>query len=313
MTMKCLFCYNEISEQSKYEFHSKCSKKIYGNTIPPELDVSLENIYELASESINRSIAVTGVQEKLSLDITHSTPKRFTIVGLWGGYILKPPSSKYNQLPEIEDITMHLAEIFGIKTAVHSLIRLKSGELAYITKRFDRDGSRKISAEDLCQLSGELTEHKYRGSLEKVCKTILKFSDQPGLDKINFFEICLFSYLVGNSDMHLKNFSMFTDINTGVKLSPAYDLLSTKIIIPDDKEESALTINGKKNNLNLNDFTELAGKIALDKKVVDNIFGDFSDKIKECLSFLDKGFLSNDTIDTYKSLMKSRSERFKLM
>ena len=207
----------------------------------------------LAKELIQSQKAVTGVQAKISLHITgHSkegTEKRFTIVGLWGGYILKPPTSLCSQLPEVEDLTMHLASIARIKTAPHSLIRLQSGNLAYITKRIDRKDKRKLPMEDMCQLTERMTEDKYHGSYEQIAKTILKYSRTPGLDVVNFFELVLFSFLTGNADMHLKNFSLLEQENLGMTLSPAYDLVNTTLVNPADEEELALTLNGKKKKI----------------------------------------------------------------
>jgi serine/threonine-protein kinase HipA len=127
---------------------------------------------------------------------------------LHGNYILKPPSTEYKELPQNEDVTMHLANLVKIKTAQHCLIRLHSGELAYITKRFDRNKKDKIAVEDFCQLTENLTEHKYRGSIEKVAKTTQKFTTNKGLEVLRLFELVLFCYLTGNADMHLKNFAL---------------------------------------------------------------------------------------------------------
>ncbi len=125
------------------------------------------------------------------------------MAGLWGDYILKPPVSRYSEMPEIESLTMHLASIFGILTVSHSLIRLSSGEFAYITKRIDRENGRKIfHMEDLCQLGQRLTEHKYRSSMERTAKNIGKYSSHPLFDKLTFFNIALFSFICGNADMH---------------------------------------------------------------------------------------------------------------
>ena len=141
MSKRCLYCYQILNDET-LNFHPKCSQKLFGSAIPPVLDYGKEQMQELAKEIVIRSVAVTGVQPKLSLTIekTPGDPKRsrFTIVGLWGGYILKPPTDVFPHLPENEDLTMHLSELFGIPTALHSLIRLQSGELAYLTKRFDR-------------------------------------------------------------------------------------------------------------------------------------------------------------------------------
>ena len=129
----------------------------------------------------------------------------------------------FQHLPENEDLTMHLAEAFNIPAAMHSLIRLKSGELAYITKRFDRIKKEKLALEDMCQLTETLTNDKYRSSMEKVGKCIEKYSTRPGLDNLIFFETAIFNFLTGNADMHLKNFALLTTKENDIVLSPAYD------------------------------------------------------------------------------------------
>ncbi len=178
------------------------------------------------------------MQAKLSLHLTgtskEGSDRRFTVVGLWGGYILKPPTATYPQLPEVEDVTMHLAQLAKIKTAPHSLVRLQSGSLAYLTKRIDRTNKGKLAMEDFCQLTERPTEDKYRGSTEQIAKAILKFSATPGLDVVNFFELVLFSFLTGNADMHLKNFSLLEQPGLGMTLAPAYDLVNTALVNPTD-------------------------------------------------------------------------------
>ena len=153
---------------------------------------------KLAEEVIRSQTTLTGVQAKLSLDIvSESKEKRFTIVGLWGRYILKPQTDVYANLPEIEDLTMHLAEISGIEVVPHTLIPIADGRLCYLTRRIDRlnDGY-KLAMEDMCQLSERLTEYKYKGSYEQIAKLIAKYSSVPKLDVIKFWEIVLFSWLV---------------------------------------------------------------------------------------------------------------------
>ena len=182
---KCLYCYKELRE-GEVDFHPECARKMFGNTIVPELPYSRENLSELAEKIIKTSTSVTGVQAKLSLEINKgkkNEPSRFTIVGLWGNYILKPQSSQYRCLPELEDVTMKMAEIAKIKTAKHSLIRFSDGELGYITLRMDRGKKgQKYSMLDMCQLSNRLTEHKYLGSYEQLAETIVKYSSAPYLD-----------------------------------------------------------------------------------------------------------------------------------
>lgn len=155
---------------------------------------------------------LTGVQAKLSLDVNpggKNEPSRFTIVGLWGKYILKPQTDRYRCLPEIEDLTMHLAEAAKIAVVPHGLIRFADGELCYITRRIDRlDDGTKVPMEDMCQLSERLTEYKYKGSYEQVAKLIKKYSSFSQLDLVNYWEVVIFSWITGNADMHLKNFAL---------------------------------------------------------------------------------------------------------
>jgi serine/threonine-protein kinase HipA len=208
---RCLYCYEPLHDEV-LDFHTSCSKKIFGLPSPPALPFSEEDFETLATELIQNQTAITGVQTKLSLHITNNNTvepvKRFTIVGLWGGYIIKLPTLQYPQLPEVEDVTMHLAKLTNIKTVPHTLIRLTSGNLAYITKRVDRVKKGKLALEDMCQLTERLTEDKYRGSYEQIAKAIQKYSGTSGLDVVNLFEVVLFSFLTGNADMHLKNFSL---------------------------------------------------------------------------------------------------------
>ena len=221
----CLCCYQPLKEDEK-DFHTSCAKQLFGTTQPPILDFDAKQLDELAKQIVIKSIAVTGVQPKLSLQLSkqNNESPRLTIVGLYGDYILKPASKEYVELPQNEDLTMHLASLVKIKTAKHSLIRLRSGELAYITKRFDRNRKGRIAMEDFCQLSENLTEHKYRGSIEKVGKLTYQYTTNKGFEVQRLFELVLFSYLTGNTDMHLKNFSLIENTLSEYELSPAYDL-----------------------------------------------------------------------------------------
>ncbi|MBK7303926.1 MAG: HipA domain-containing protein [Saprospiraceae bacterium] len=312
MSKRCLYCY-QILQEIETDFHGGCSKKIFGESIPPELPYSEENMNELASQVIQSQVAVTGVQPKLSLHLASAEQpnlaKRFTIVGMRGGYILKPPSPHYPHLPEVEDLTMHLASIAKIKVVPHSLIRLSSGNLAYITKRIDRVKKEKIHMEDMCQLTEKITEDKYRGSHEQVAKAILKFSETPGLDVINFFELVLFCFLTGNADMHLKNFSLIDQPGTGPVFSPAYDLVATTLVNPADDEDLALTLNGKKKKISGNDFKSAFTTLGLDTKQQENIFKKM-EKVKSIwLEFIDISFLNDNLKLAYKNLMQNRFAR----
>ncbi|MBS1681214.1 MAG: HipA domain-containing protein [Bacteroidetes bacterium] len=307
---RCPYCYQPLAKD-EIDFHPSCSKKIFGQPTPPELPYDESDMGKLADQIIQRHATVPGVQPKLSLEIekTRNGPSRFTIVGLWGNYILKPPSNHYPQLPEAEDLTMHLASIAKIKVVPHTLIRLKSGSLAYITKRIDRTKKEKIHMEDMCQLTERLTEQKYQGSYEQIAKALAKYSANPGLDIVNFYEVVLFSFLTGNADMHLKNFSLIKDTTLGYHLSPAYDLVATALVNPEDKEELALTLNGKKNRISRDDFSEAMSKSGIDKKQETNIIKGMQKTSASWFDLINKSFLKKETKKKFKRLLEGRLKR----
>lgn len=302
----CLYCYQPLSEPVQ-DFHIACAKKMFGTKQAPIIDFNLKQLEELAKQIVIKSVAITGVQPKLSLDLEKHKNElsRLTIVGLHGNYILKPPSAEYNELPQNEDVTMHLASLVKIKTAQHCLIHLASGEQAYITKRFDRNKTGKIAMEDFCQLTENLTEHKYRGSLEKVGKITQKYTTNKGLEILRLFELILFCYLTGNADMHLKNFALLENVLGEFELSPAYDLLSTALVITDDKEETALTINGKKSRLKKKDFDALALSMEISTKVLESIYTKFEKILPTWTGFIKQSFLSNSMQENYIELIKA--------
>ena len=291
--MKCLFCYKSLKE-GEIDYHKACARKIFESTTVPVLPYTRANIKELAREIVTASTTVTGVQAKLSLDISRGhagEPQRFTIVGLWGRFILKPQTDRFAHLPENEDLTMHMAEAAGIKTVPHSLIRFVDGELCYLTRRVDRTKKgAKIAMEDMCQLSERLTEDKYKGSYERIAKLIRRYSSAPLLDVVNFWEVVLFSWLTGNADMHLKNFSLFRPA-FDYMMTPAYDLLSTALAMPEDDEELALTLNGKKKRIKRVDFEIAMRDSGLEEKAISNLFLRFSKAIPKWHELITESFL----------------------
>jgi len=307
----CLFCYQPL-DGNQNDFHTKCSRKIFNKPQLPEIPYSELDIHRLAQNIIKSRVTIPGVQAKLSLSIEQTgrgNPAKFTLVGLWGNYIFKPPSDQYPYLPELEDLTMHLAEMVKIHTVPHSLVRFKSNSLAYITSRIDRIESRKLPMEDMCQLSGRLTEHKYYGSYEQIAKIILQYSASPGLDIIRFFEQILFCYLTGNSDMHLKNFSIINQPGIGHVLSPAYDMVPSLLLIPEDQEELALTLNGKKRNFTRKDFESFALHYEIEKKTLRFTFEQFSEAFASWFEFIKKSFLPEELKNKYIELIKDKSHK----
>lgn len=310
---KCLYCYKELTE-GEHDFHKTCSRKLFGTPIVPELPYTRQNLNELARQVIRSQTTLTGVQAKLSLDIHKKSPheaERFTIVGLWGRYILKPQTERFEQLPEIEDLTMHLAELARIKVVPHSLIRFADGELCYITRRIDRtEKGEKLAMEDMCQLTERLTEYKYKGSYEQIAKTIQKYSAVPKLDLVNYWEEVVFSWITGNADMHLKNFSLYSTQQGVYTLTPAYDLLSTALVMPEDTEELALTLNGKKRKIKKTDFIISMQASGLEDKIIENLFRKFLKVQSKWMEFIDLSFLSDEMKEAYKTLI---TEKLKIL
>ncbi len=306
---KCLFCYHEIKDKEfeNDEFHKSCSKKFFGKNKPPIIEYTLNEMLELAEQVVKSQRTVTGVQPKLSLNSAkmtgNSVVEKFTIVGLWGKYILKPQTELYEQLPEIEDVTMRLAELSKIKTVEHSLIRLKSGELVYITKRIDRLKDKKLHMEDMCQLTERQTEYKYKGSHEQVAKTIKAFSTNPGLDIVSFYELVLFCFLIGNNDMHLKNFSLLKSVDLNYNLCPAYDLVASELAVEGDDEELALSLNGKKRKIKRKDFSIAMKTSGMNDKSIENVFKKFGQLQDKWHAFIDLSFLSREFKESYHNMV----------
>ena len=275
---------------------------------------------ELALQVLEKSTSVTGVQPKLSLDINRggkNEPVKFTIVGLWGNYILKPQSPKYDSMPELEDLTMKLAGVSGIATACHGLIMMDDGELAYVTRRMDRgDCGEKYSMLDMCQLTNRLTEHKYRGAYIQLAETIKRYSATPMLDVQRFWEIVLFSWLTGNSDMHCKNFSLIEKDDRGYQLSPAYDLLAVQLTGINDKDELAMPLVGYGVNdnetlsgFNRSSFVQAMVASGIAEGVAVKIIDKIISRTGKWDDVIDSSFLKDELKSRYKSLVAERKNR----
>ena len=306
---KCLYCYKELGEGQK-DFHPQCAKKFFGEREAPLLDYRHEDLDKLAEQIIRAQTSLTVVQPKLSLNLNkHEGSSRLTIVGLWGDYIFKPQTESYPQLPENEDLTMHLAEAVKISVVPHSLIRLADGRLGYITKRIDRTKKgEKIDMEDMCQLTLHPTEYKYKGSYEQIAKMIMQYCDMPKLDLTNYMQLLLFCFITGNNDMHLKNFSLYRP-DKNYQLTPAYDLINVAIANPKDKEELALPLFGRKSKLHLHDFLQFATTIGLEENVVMRLVENMKKALPKWKLLIQDSFLSEGMKASYEQLITSRIER----
>ena len=303
---KCLYCYKELDEGMK-DFHTGCARKFFGTATAPLLEYRREELDALAAQVIQSQTSLTGVQPKLSLNLhKHKGCNRLTIVGLWGDFIFKPQAEAYPQLPENEDLTMHMAEAARIKVVPHSLVHLADGSLGYITRRIDRTTKgEKIDMEDMCQLTLHPTEYKYKSSCEQIGKTIAAYSSTPKLDLINFMQILLFSFVTGNNDMHLKNFSLYRP-KKAYQLTPAYDLLNVAIANPKDKEEMALSINGKKSRLKLQDFIKASDTLGIGQRVTMQLIENMQKALPVWKDLIRNSFLSEDMKKSYLELVETR-------
>ncbi len=304
----CLYCYNPLLEGQR-DFHPACARKIFEVKDIPTLEYSRDELDELAKKVIQSQTSLTGVQPKLSLNLNkHEGSSRLTIVGLWGDFIFKPQTNEYPQLPENEDLTMHLAEAARISIVPHSLIKLADGSIGYITRRIDRTyKGDKIDMEDMCQLTLHPTEYKYRSSYEQIAKIIATYSKAPKLDIVNFFQIILFCFITGNNDMHLKNFSLYAPKNA-YRLTPAYDMLNVAIANPKNKEEMALTLNGKKAKLGLKDFVIAADKMGIDELMVRRMIAAFDKVMPKWKALIDRSFLNNEMKEMYRNHIVNRMD-----
>ena len=309
---KCLYCYKEL-EQGQVDFHPSCARRMFGHSVAPLLNYTQDEIQTLAAQVIRSQITLTGVQAKLSLDIEkHKHEQRFTIVGLWGKYILKPQTDLYPSLPELEDLTMHLAQDAEIAVVPHTLIRFADGKLCYLTRRIDRtDKGQKLPMEDCCQLMERLTEHKYRGSYEQVAKVILKYADAPLLNVTEFWRVVIFSWLTGNSDMHLKNFSLYAPDGKTFRLTPAYDLLNTLLVMKEDTEELALNLNGKKSKLKRIDFVHAMTGSGMSEKATNAMLDKFATYLPAWQQTISRSFVSDELKQGYVEMLQERLARLK--
>lgn len=313
MSERCSIC---CEDSPGGACHPRCCLRLYGTRTPPTLPYTWASLNALAENVVRRSVSVPGVQPKLSMHLERAgrtgggePVRRLTLVGKEGQHILKPPVKAYPEMPELEHLTMNMAGLFGIETAPCGLIALEDGPWAFIARRMDRIPKGKLHMEDMGQLTDRLAEQKYRGSLEQVGRAILRHASNPLLDAARFFDVVLFCFLTGNADMHLKNFSLLRDIDGMIRLAPAYDLLPTVLLIPEDREESALTLNGKKSRLTRADFLALARSINLAEKTVERAVEQCMARVPEALAFVERGFCRPAIRKAYRELMAERAKR----
>lgn len=312
---RCLACLQLLKDE-EFSYHERCLKDFWQEVTPIlKLEYELADIEKLAKENISKRIVVPGVQPKISMGFLKAkSQSRLTIVGaLEGRYILKPPFAPYSKMPEVESLCMLMTLACGIDTVPFLLVPLKDGELCFLTKRIDRtSNNEKYAMEDACQFNNRMTEHKYRGSYEQIAKNILAFTQNPLLDIVRFYEQVVVSYLMGNNDMHLKNFSLISYDGRNYTLTPAYDMVAAQLMLPDDTEDLALTLNGKKRKLKRSDFEIAMAGNKIPEKAIQNLWKRIEKGMQSWTKLIEFSFLTNDQKQDFKALIHGKVEQLGL-
>lgn len=307
---RCPITYEPVPQGVTY---SQRGLKLLNRNLPA-LALLEFNAEQQRLEAIHRAgkMSIQGVQLKLSV-VLRVKEGRFEVVDRGGRYILKPPSSDFPELPENEDLTMRMAAAAGIEVPIHGLIRSVDGSLTFFIKRFDREGRDRLPVEDFAQLSGESRDTKYDSSMEKVAGVIEQFCTFPALERVKLFARTLFSFLVGNEDMHLKNFSLITR-DEKVELAPAYDFLNTTLALKAAKEEMALPIRGKKSRLTRKDLVNYFARerLQLNERILSDVLSRFAKAMPVWRELLDQSFLSVEGRKKYAALLTERGARMQL-
>lgn len=312
--MNCLCCGKPLRTPDETGWHKACIKRFFGTTKLPEIKIDDKTLNLLATETTNKGFTVPGVQKKLSLHLVSDSRKpRLTLVNYPTGYILKPQVAEFEALPESEQLIMTMAYMAGISTVPHALIKGNAG-LAYITKRVDRnltdDKIEMLAMEDFCQLDLRLTEDKYRGSYERCAKIIQRYSSRVGIDMAEFYIRLVFCFIVGNSDMHLKNFSLIETAEGSGEyvLSPAYDLLPVNANMPADKEQFALAMNGKKMNIRKGDFLKFADTCGITRQTAEKLIENLVKLTPKWIAMCENSLLPDELKDRLKKIIIERTE-----
>lgn len=315
--MNCLCCGKPLKTDDGTGWHKSCVRRFFGTSVLPEIEIDNQTLESIVTESVGKGLTVPGVQKKLSLHLFSEGKKpRLTLVNFPTGYILKPQVEEFTALPESEHLVMQMADACGIATVPHALIA-EGDRYAYITKRVDRiiesDRISMLAMEDFCQLDLRLTADKYKGSYERCAKIIDRHSSRKGLDMAELFTRLVFCFMIGNSDMHLKNFSLIETAEGSGEyiLSPAYDLLPVNVIMPEDKEQFALTMNGKKMNLRRGDFLKFADSCDISRAAAEKMIARLLSEERKMIELCEQSLLPEDMKHVLTELIQDRCAVFK--
>jgi serine/threonine-protein kinase HipA len=303
MSRVCRICLGDVAGNGNY--HPHCLRVLFGTTTVPTLDLETSKLHTAALAMVGHT-SLSGVQKKISVNLL-ADRAMLQVAAVGGQYVLKPQTETFPALPENEHVTTRLAKLVDIKVAPNGLVSLKDGTIAYIVRRFDRlpDG-RKLRQEDFCQLAELPPKEKYDGGSAELCvKLIRKYADEPLVEIVKLYRLLLFTWWTGSGDMHLKNFSLLTGEDGITRLTPAYDLVCTRLVIPDD--QLALPLEGKKDNLRRGVWRRFAEYCGLPEKVALRLLDKQASVLSEATALIDRSFLPPDQKEAYKRLIADRT------
>ncbi len=294
MAERCLACTLELGGDA--DMHPACARELFGRASVPQIDLDPDHLYLFGQVMAGRT-TLSGVQSKVSLG-WHQ--KSLRVRAESSAFILKPQSSTYPEMPQNEHVCMRIARLRGVRVAEHGLVRLKNGSLALVVRRFDRDGARRIPMEDFCQLAEKLPREKYDGSAELCARILRRYAADPGVDLLNLFRMFLCSWWLGNGDLHLKNLALLSVDRDRPRLSPAYDILCTQIVIANDP--LALPVTGKKSRLDRADWLTFAEYCGVPRKLAEIEIETQRATLEPARALVDACFLS----DPFRSALMER-------
>jgi serine/threonine-protein kinase HipA len=299
----CRICLRSVTGDPAY--HAACLTALFGTGNLPTIDIELNQLYGLAAEMAGK-MSISGAQEKICLSLS-SDGTNLKVASVGGMYILKPEPARYNFIPQNEHLTMCMASLAGIDVPPCGLVQLKDGAIAYLIKRFDRreDGT-KLRLEDFCQLAERSSRDKYQGSAELCVRVLRKYASEPIVEIRKLFKVFLFSWWVSNGDQHLKNFSLLTAPDGRHRLSPAYDLLCTRLAIPTDLD-LALTVQGKRSGLTRGTWMEFAAYCQLPEKAAWRLLDEQVQAFASSRELIHASLLPDDLKAKYEEILQENT------
>lgn len=284
--------------------HPICLIDLFGEPRVPVIDLELAKLHTSGLAMVGRA-SLPGVQRKLSVSLSDDPTPALTVATERGSFILKPQSQTFPAIPENEHVTLRIAAAAGVEVPHAGLFALRDRSPALVVRRFDRAGSRRVPLEDFCQLSRRSPKEKYEASAEECFRLVKRFASEPGPEALRLYRRLLVVWWTGNGDMHLKNFSLLTGGDGRVRLSPAYDLVCTRLVIPGDP--LALPVAGKKDRITKKTWLELAKWASIAAPLAEREITAVTSALPKAEALLGRSSLSEEMRDAYRDLLRGRA------